>query len=615
MAKATFAQMFYFFQGRKGLNTGLVNVMRILNQRVRCCCHSCLMSGLLHTPLLGIYKLANNTLVISCYTPVLHVIKVSRYRTNGDKFGGKQKRVHYLTMAKRHTEERTDVETALGHLSVSDSHTSHHTHQTGTSHTTTATEVDVFEFDPEKEEQIAGQTQGRLLPALNTTSSHQQHHHDEEKSGHRKRAECSPWVGQHRGSDSDAGEIQTERVEPETDEAPVFLAGGLTPHHKAVSRTFSASASVRREAKRLNTSATPVAFRTQFSEEQETDTTRNELKFQTDVLDHSVKETSPIWTLTDSQSLTPASTPEAAPIKLALIATPESSQHITSDDHFPHQESVRRWLALLGACPSWNDPNMTSYKDTYKPHLGVLRRKAYPGACWIGVPSTESLLRPREERIESFPHIPAVQISDILRVHEYSYVQHIASICSRLQATNKNPSGTDSSTDRGNPPPTVHSKDGNYKIPVQQAFSSSENRSLNHPLSDWIQKLPVELQPIFGLPDHTVIGQLDNDSPISIGSWNAAVAGASAAVHAVDVIAQGYANRAFVISRPPGHHAGPHGSVAPLNYHCRPFNCSSGFCLFNNIAIAAAYARAHYGRSELSGRPALQRIAIVDLDM
>ena len=47
---------------------------------------------------------------------------------------------------------------------------------------------------------------------------------------------------------------------------------------------------------------------------------------------------------------------------------------------------------------------------------------------------------------------------------------------------------------------------------------------------------------------------------------------------------------AFCAIRPPGHHAGPAGLVSSGN---DPFG-SHGFCLLNNVAIGAAYARAHY---------------------
>jgi acetoin utilization deacetylase AcuC-like enzyme len=86
-------------------------------------------------------------------------------------------------------------------------------------------------------------------------------------------------------------------------------------------------------------------------------------------------------------------------------------------------------------------------------------------------------------------------------------------------------------------------------------------------------------------------GRLDVDTLISPGSFRAALAAAGCAIGAVDVVMQGQADAAFAVVRPPGHHARPWRGM--------------GFCLFNNVAIAARYALDVYH---------LQRILIVDMD-
>ncbi|TAN71389.1 MAG: histone deacetylase family protein [Methylobacter sp.] len=85
---------------------------------------------------------------------------------------------------------------------------------------------------------------------------------------------------------------------------------------------------------------------------------------------------------------------------------------------------------------------------------------------------------------------------------------------------------------------------------------------------------------------------LDHDTVLSPGSSQAAFRAVGAVCDAVDEILGGNADNAFCAIRPPGHHAEPDRAM--------------GFCLFNNIAIAAAYARHHYQ---------LERIAIVDFDV
>ena len=88
------------------------------------------------------------------------------------------------------------------------------------------------------------------------------------------------------------------------------------------------------------------------------------------------------------------------------------------------------------------------------------------------------------------------------------------------------------------------------------------------------------------------LSQLDPDTFVSKGTINAALRAAGAAVHAVDAVINKTGQNAFCAVRPPGHHAEPEKSM--------------GFCLFNNIAIAAMHAL---------GEHFLEKIAIVDFDV
>jgi acetoin utilization deacetylase AcuC-like enzyme len=85
---------------------------------------------------------------------------------------------------------------------------------------------------------------------------------------------------------------------------------------------------------------------------------------------------------------------------------------------------------------------------------------------------------------------------------------------------------------------------------------------------------------------------LDPDTVLSPGSETAAYRAVGAVCDAVDQILSDKADNAFCAVRPPGHHAEP--------------NHAMGFCLFNNVAIAAEYARQKYH---------LERLAIVDFDV
>ncbi len=88
---------------------------------------------------------------------------------------------------------------------------------------------------------------------------------------------------------------------------------------------------------------------------------------------------------------------------------------------------------------------------------------------------------------------------------------------------------------------------------------------------------------------------LDADTILSPGSGKAALRAAGAVVAAVDAVVSGEASNAFCAVRPPGHHAEPDRAM--------------GFCLFNNVAIGAARARAVHGlaRASPSGRGRFRR--------
>ena len=85
---------------------------------------------------------------------------------------------------------------------------------------------------------------------------------------------------------------------------------------------------------------------------------------------------------------------------------------------------------------------------------------------------------------------------------------------------------------------------------------------------------------------------IDADTVISPGSGEAALRAAGACIAAVDAVMKGEAQNAFCAVRPPGHHAEPDHAM--------------GFCLFNNVAIAALHARQAHG---------IERIAVIDFDV
>ncbi|CAM9751347.1 unnamed protein product, partial [Phaeothamnion confervicola] len=137
-------------------------------------------------------------------------------------------------------------------------------------------------------------------------------------------------------------------------------------------------------------------------------------------------------------------------------------------------------------------------------------------------------------------HPPRAQIADVLRVHEYVYVEKLQRICRRIPAPNG-------------------------------------------------------------------VASLDPDTAISHRSFEAAMRAAGAVCSAVDRVVGGQNRNAFCAVRPPGHHAGPRGIVPHDGGD--DSGSSHGFCLLNNVAIGAAYAR-HMYRAQ-----GINKVAIVDFDV
>ena len=84
-------------------------------------------------------------------------------------------------------------------------------------------------------------------------------------------------------------------------------------------------------------------------------------------------------------------------------------------------------------------------------------------------------------------------------------------------------------------------------------------------------------------------GRIDDDTAMNSASWEAALLAAGAGLAAIEALDEGRAESAFCAVRPPGHHATP--------------NRAMGFCLLNNVAVAAAHLAA---RGE--------RVLVVDYD-
>ncbi|CAM9429001.1 unnamed protein product, partial [Chrysoparadoxa australica] len=205
----------------------------------------------------------------------------------------------------------------------------------------------------------------------------------------------------------------------------------------------------------------------------------------------------------------PLSSPQELPSTLIL-------HHPLCERHFSCLPIIRRG-------PSPPPENVNRLKVIYGEGCGVLRSKEFEDLEWNSEPNR-------------------AQLADVLRVHEYSYVEHLQKLCRSIEDT------------------------------------------------------PFSLK------------HLDGDTAVSHSSFEAAMRAAGSVCDAIDRCCAGRRARcrnAFCAVRPPGHHAGARGVVTCHN----DGDGSHGFCLLNNVAIGAAYARNVYRKH------GIQKVAIVDFDV
>jgi acetoin utilization deacetylase AcuC-like enzyme len=124
-------------------------------------------------------------------------------------------------------------------------------------------------------------------------------------------------------------------------------------------------------------------------------------------------------------------------------------------------------------------------------------------------------------------------------------------------------------------------KDMFINVPVREA---TRDELLNIHTSDYIDKIAAT--------DGLMTVYLDPDTQTSKGSYRAALLAAGGLCEAVRMVNAGELSNAFALVRPPGHHA--------------ERSAAMGFCLFNNVAVAAMYARKTLK---------LNRVLIVDWDV
>ncbi|KFH11713.1 histone deacetylase HDAC5 [Toxoplasma gondii MAS] len=219
---------------------------------------------------------------------------------------------------------------------------------------------------------------------------------------------------------------------------------------------------------------------------------------------------------------------------------------------------------------------------------GILRTREFSPLLWMDDPMPASL-------------------SDILRVHSMSYI-------ARLKLRVEDAFGISTRLPSLSPPLSY--------APGQTAAAATATgaealAAAAAALDSKLQKEQYEKQKRQQIENVGSAGRYsfvfaDGDTPVTCFSWAAAVHAAGAVIAAVDAVCERKCRNAFCAVRPPGHHLGNWGAAQTASNQLTDEDIaagSQGFCLLNNVAIGAAYAKYNYSRK------GIRRIAIVDFDV
>ncbi|KAE8913335.1 hypothetical protein PF005_g20737 [Phytophthora fragariae] len=254
-----------------------------------------------------------------------------------------------------------------------------------------------------------------------------------------------------------------------------------------------------------------------------------------------------------------------------------------------------------------NEPagTLLVYQPTCLDHHNDSHQESRQRLCVLGGP--EGVLhkdRFKDLKWANLNELRPARPNDILRVHTTEYIQHLERACGNLPEQNKE-----------------------YLIGTLYDKQSGKSGDKELTYDEWIKT--EHAQKCFGVEDQPSGGSFDMDSPISKSSYMAARMAAGAVCHAIDKVLNNETKNAFVVVRPPGHHAGPNGCVEGEGFHLRPDMCTCGFCLINNVCIGASYAMSNYcapyytpavarnseSMLDFRKRVSIQRVAIVDFDI
>jgi len=179
-------------------------------------------------------------------------------------------------------------------------------------------------------------------------------------------------------------------------------------------------------------------------------------------------------------------------------------------------------------------------------------------------------------------------LNDILKCHDIKYIRNLKNLCEKINQNKK----------RNNPNDEIKNinNNTNNNENVDDINCNLNCLNSNPVIISEMQKTQKSEDSLFNYQ------KIDCDTYINEYSYENIYNTTGCVFDAIDFVMNKTIQNAFVLIRPPGHHAGFYGPVE------NPVVTSAGFCIVNNVAIGAAYLKNTY-------RDKIKKIAIVDFDV
>ena len=179
-------------------------------------------------------------------------------------------------------------------------------------------------------------------------------------------------------------------------------------------------------------------------------------------------------------------------------------------------------------------------------------------------------------------------LNDILKCHDIKYIRNLKNLCEKINQNKKRNNTNDEIKNINN---NINNNEN-----VDDINCNLNCLNSNPVIISEMQKTQKSEDSLFNYQ------KIDCDTYVNEYSYENIYNTTGCVFDAIDFVMNKTIQNAFVLIRPPGHHAGFYGPVE------NPVVTSAGFCIVNNVAIGAAYLKNTY-------RDKTKKIAIVDFDV